>query len=44
MSTMLLGIHLPVFLLAVLILVWRQQQGLFFNRPRQLKPSTEGAA
>jgi lipopolysaccharide export system permease protein len=36
LSNMLVGIHLPVFLLAVLILYWRQKQGLLFSRPRKL--------
>lgn len=34
MSAMLLGIHVPVFVMASLILLWRQKQGLLFNRPR----------
>jgi lipopolysaccharide export system permease protein len=34
MSSMLLGIHLPVFLAAVGILYWRQKQGLLFSRVR----------
>jgi lipopolysaccharide export system permease protein len=34
MSAMLLGIHVPVFVMASLILLWRQKQGLLFHRPR----------
>ena len=34
MSSMLLGIHLPVFLAAVGILYWRKKQGLLFGRVR----------
>ena len=33
---MLIVLHLPVFLLAIGVLYWRQQQGLIFSRPRKL--------
>jgi hypothetical protein len=33
---MLVALHLPVFLLALGILYWRQQQGLILSRPRKL--------
>lgn len=34
MAEMMLSLHLPVFLLAWLILLWRQDQGLMFKRRR----------
>jgi len=36
MSEMLLWLHLPVFVLACLILIWRSQQGMFFKTRRRL--------
>lgn len=38
MPQMLLLLHLPVFVLACLILVWRQQQGLLFKFRRSVPP------
>jgi lipopolysaccharide export system permease protein len=40
---MLTALHLPVFLLACLILYWRQQQGLIFNKGRTPAPLSKGA-
>jgi lipopolysaccharide export system permease protein len=33
---MLITLHLPVFLMAISILYWRQQQGLIFTNPRKI--------
>ena len=43
MTDMMLALHLPVFLLAWLILYWRQQQGMFFKK-RRATPATQGTA
>jgi lipopolysaccharide export system permease protein len=36
LTNMLITLHLPVFLMAISILYWRQQQGLIFTRPRKI--------
>jgi hypothetical protein len=38
---MLLALHLPVFVLACLILLWRAQQGMMFKRNRRM-PGLQG--
>jgi lipopolysaccharide export system permease protein len=41
MTDMLLALHLPVFVLACLILLWRAQQGMMFKRNRRM-PGLQG--
>lgn len=36
LTNMLITLHLPVFLMAISILFWRQQQGLIFTRSRKI--------
>ena len=43
MSEMLLSLHLPVLMLALLILIWRSQQGLVFKTKRRV-PTLQGQA
>jgi lipopolysaccharide export system permease protein len=43
MGEMLLMLHLPVFLIAWLILYWRQEQGLVFKK-RRIQPAVQGGA